>query len=216
VRNTCGLVLAAASVLAACGDGAEPVAPRPEANVILDIPGDSPGPPFYSLIQPGWFPMTEEWAAVMWLRDPGCVPDDFNILQFFDPPPRPFFCALTIEGHEIWNTDPPDPTVGPKNIIARGLGAVPLYFVSTADLLPAIGDGQLTITDLEAMPSLLVGFADFFTLSQQTGVARGRPGEGTITISSRGHLTDGRAFFFQTAEGPPKKDPIAHTRIEFR
>lgn len=89
-------------------------------------------------------------------------------------------------------------------------------FVSTTELLPAIADGVLTISDLEAMSSLLVGHADHFTLTQQTGVARGRPGEGKINITAKGTLEDGRTFFFQTAEGPPKKLPIAHTRIEFR
>jgi len=215
VRSASAIVLAAVLV-AACAEGEDPISPRPAANILIDIPEESPGPPFYSLIQPGWFPMTEDWGAVAWLREPACVPDDFNILQLVDPPPRPFFCALTIEGHEIWNTDPPDPSVGPLNIRASGLGAVPIYFVATGDLLPAMGDGVLTIAELEAMPSLLVGHADRFNLSQQTGTARGRPGEGNIVISASGSLTDGRTFLFQTAEGPPRKDEIAHTRIEFR
>lgn len=215
MRITCAIVLAAV-LGGACAEGEGPTALGPEANIRVDIPDDDPGPPFYSLIQPGWFPMTEEWGAVAWLRDPACVPEDFNILQFFDPPPRPFFCALTIEGHAIWNTDPPDPSVGPLNFRASGLGAVPLYFMSTDDLLPAMGDGVLTIAELEAMPSLLVGHADRFNVSQQTGTARGRPGEGNIVIAATGSLTDGRTFLYQTAEGPPRKDEIAHTRIEFR
>ncbi len=229
-RTVPALVLAAA-LLPACSEQPLPADPLatsgPQLNIRIEIPEDSPGPPFYSLIQPGWFPMTDEWAAIPWLRETHCVPDDFNILTLVDltilfppevpfPGPRPFFCPLTIEGHEIWNTDPPDPRVGPLNITARGLGAVPVWFVSTAELLPAIADGVLTIADLEAMSSLLIGYADRFTLTQQTGIARGRPGEGKINIASKGTLEDGRTFFFQTAEGPPKKDAIAHTRIEFR
>lgn len=154
-------------------------------------------------------------------------PGDFNILNLVDltilfppavpfPGPRPFFCPLTITGHEIWNTNPPDPSVGPLNVTARGLGAVPVWFVSTSELLPALQDGVLTITELQAMSSLLVGHADHFTLTQQTGVARGKPGAGKINITARGTLQDGRTFFFQTAEGPPNKDEIAHTRISFR
>jgi hypothetical protein len=171
--------------------------------------------------------MTDEWAVVPWIRDTGCVPADFNILGLLDltiafppavpfPAPRPIFCPLTVAGHEIWNTDPPDPSVGPLNINVHGTGAVPIWFVSTTELAAAMADDVLTITELAAMSSLLVGHADHFTLTQQTGVARGRPGEGKINIVARGTLEDGRTFFFQTAEGPPKKPAIAHTRVDFR
>lgn len=226
-----GLIIAAsAAVLGACADSTPLQLPdefAPEMNVRQVIGVDNPGPPFYSLIQPGWFPMTEEWAAIAWLRDTDCVPDDFNILNLLDPTilfppdvpfpgPRPFFCPLTITGHEIWNTNPPDPSVGPLNVTAWGLGAVPVWFISTTELLPAIQDGVLTIPELEAMSSLLIGHADRFTLTQQTGVARGKPGAGKINISASGGLQDGRTFFFQTAEGPPNKDEIAQTQIRFR
>lgn len=201
--------------MVACAESSETVGPDLDANIVLHVPEDSPGPPFYTLIQPGWFPMTEDWAAVAWLRDPACVPGDFNLLRLFDPPPTPFLCALTIEGHEIWNTEPPSP-VGAKNILVQGLGAVPMYFVSTGDLLPAIADGVITIDDLEAMASLRVGYADKFTLTQQTGTSRGRPGEGKINIVASGALEDGGTFRFHTAEGPPKKPELAHVSIEFR
>lgn len=231
LRSALMIAAAAAAVaLGACSDGT-PVEPfdgsGPAMNVRL-VPGvDNPGPPFYSLIQPGWFPMTDEWAAIAWLRETDCVPDDFNILNLVDltilfppavpfPGPRPFFCPLTITGHEIWNTDPPDPAVGPLNVTARGLGAVPVWFISTAELLPALQDGVLTVAELLGMNSLLIGHADRFTLTQQTGIARGKPGAGKINITAHGTLEDGRTFFFQTAEGPPNKDAIAHTRISFR
>lgn len=155
-------LLFGAVVLPACSDHPAPTDPLPQAvpalNVRVELGKDSPGPPFYSLIQEGWFPMTDEWAAVAWLRDTDCVPDDFNIMALLDltilvppavptPVPRPFVCPLTIGGHEIWNTDPPNPSVGPLNITAKGLGAVPIWFVRTSDLLPAIADAVLTIAD---------------------------------------------------------------------
>lgn len=230
-RNLRNLAFAAVAVgaFAACdaatGPDASETAGDPasaELNIRLETGEDSPGPPYYSLIQAGWFPMTDDWAAVFWLRDPNCVPDAFNLLDLADlvpafpnGPPRPFLCALTIDGHEIWNTNPPNPAVGPLNITANGLGAVPIYFVSASDAQSGLSDGVLTIAELEAMGSLVVGSADRFSLAQQTGTARGRPGEGKIVISARGTLTDGRTFFFATSEGPPRKDGIAHTRIEF-
>jgi hypothetical protein len=217
----------ALGLLAACDSATEPDeqmnAETPNFNIRLEIGEDSGGPPYYSLVQDGWFPMTEEWAAVFWMRDPSCVPGDFNLLSLADltpafpsGPPRPFLCSLTIGGHEIWNTDPPDPAVGPLNITAYGLGAVPIYFVDVDEAQAALGDGVLTIDELEGMSSLQVGYADQFHLTQQTGTARGEPGAGKINISSTGTLQDGRTFFFQTAEGSPNKDPIAQTRIEIR
>ena len=215
----------------ACSDRPLPTdaiqVPEPQAAIRLATGEDSPGPPFYSPIQPGWFPMTDEWAAVPWLRATACVPAGFNILNLLDltilfppavpfPGPRPFFCPLTVEGHEIWNTDPPDPVAGPLNVVMKGLGGVPIYFVRTTQLLPAIADGVLTIADLEAMSSLRVGHASTFTLANQLGTARGRPGAGKIDIVAHGTLADGTSFFFQTAEGPPGQEAIVHTRIQFR
>jgi hypothetical protein len=220
----------AAGLVTGCSD---PVANSddvhaPQMNV-RQVPGvDNPGPPFYSLIQPGWFPMTDEYAAIAWTRETHCVPGNFDILTLLDltilfppqvpfPGPRPFFCPLTVTGHEIWNTDPPDPAVGPLNVTIHGLGAVPVWFVSTSEVMAEINsDGNLTIAELESMSSLLIGYADRFTLTQQTGTAHGRPGEGKIVISAKGLLEDGRTFLFQTSEGPPRKPEIAHTRIEFR
>ncbi|HSJ32387.1 MAG TPA: hypothetical protein VK933_13180 [Longimicrobiales bacterium] len=215
--------------LAACDDAELPTeaSAGPQLNVRQVVGEDNLGPPFYSLIQPGWFPMTDEWAAVPWLRETHCVPGGFNILGFVDltilfppavpfPAPRPLFCPLTVTGHEIWNTDPPDPAVGPLNITVRGLGAVPIWFVATAELLPALADGVLTIDELAAMSSLRIGHATHFTLAQQTGTARGQPGAGKINITARGTLEGGGTFFFQTAEGPPYSTPIAHTRIDIR
>jgi hypothetical protein len=101
------------------------------------------------------------------------------------------------------------------NVVWSGLGAVPIYFVSTGDLLPAIADGVLTIADLQAMSSLRVGRAATFTLTNQLGTARGEPGTGKINITAHGALDGGGTFFFQTAEGPPHKAPIAQTTIRF-
>jgi hypothetical protein len=224
-------MILATALMPACRDQSLPTEAAPPASprlaIRIETGKDNPGPPYYSPIQPGWFPMTESWAAIPWVRDVDCVPSGFNILGLLDltilfppavpfPGPRPFFCPLTVEGTEIWNTDPPDPAVGPLNVVWNGLGAVPIYFVSAAELVPAMADGVLTIADLEAMSSLRVGRAASFTLTNQLGTARDAPGTGKINITATGVLDGGGAFFFQTAEGPPHKAPIAHTRIELR
>jgi len=43
----------------------------------------------------------EKWAAIPFYRGPACVPEDFNLLTFFDAP-RVFECPLTVAGFEIW------------------------------------------------------------------------------------------------------------------
>jgi hypothetical protein len=233
LRITTLMVFTAGAALAACSDQPLPTDPlgesTPQLAIRLDTEEGSPGPPYYSPIQPGWFPMTEEWAAIPWVRQPGCVPADFNILTLLDltilfppavpfPGPRPFFCPLTVAQHEIWNTDPPDPAIGPLNVTAKGKGDVPIYFVKTSVLLPMIAGGSLTIADLQALDGgdLRIGHATHFTLTNQLGTARGRPGTGKINITAKGTLEGGGTFFFQTAEGPPYKLPIAHTRIDIR
>jgi hypothetical protein len=66
------------------------------------------------------------------------------------------------------------------------------------------------------MRSLRVGYASTFTLTNQFGTARGRPGTGIISVSAHGVLEDGTSLFFQTADGAPYKAPIVTTRIEFK
>ena len=79
------------------------------AQVHRQIPEDQQ-PPFYATFDRGFMPHTEEWAVVIFYRSTDCVPADFNLLDFFDPPPRPFLCALQIEGHSNWRSlDDPAP-----------------------------------------------------------------------------------------------------------
>jgi len=55
------------------------------AQVLLQVPGDSPGPPFYArtdLVSGVFRFHTDEWAAVVCYRAPDCVPSEFNLLTF--------------------------------------------------------------------------------------------------------------------------------------
>ena len=109
---------------------------------------------------------------MIFYRNPDCVPADFNLLDFIDPPPRPFLCALQIEGHSNWRSlDDPSPA----DSHLQGTGAVPLWFVRWAELQAAVADVDLTVTELATLPSLLMGSASFFLESIRNDI-RGQRG----------------------------------------
>src|SRR4030095_7892709 len=61
-----------------------------QAAVRLNVPEDNE-PVFYARINGGEFTggqediyHTEEWAAIVFYRQPDCVPSGFNLLTFFD------------------------------------------------------------------------------------------------------------------------------------
>ena len=67
---------------------------------------------------------------------------------------------MTVEGFTIWETGPGlDPA--PMHSRYLGLGAVPMWFVRTADYLAARADGVLTIGEVEALDPLM-GHARLF------------------------------------------------------
>ena len=173
------------------------------------------GPPFYaqiSHIEPFGEEIyyTEQWTAIPFYRNPGCVPPDFNLLEMFDVP-RVFDCELTIHGFEIFTVPPPEGT-GPIQGKYWGLGAVPIFFVSWPELQAAVADGQLTITELVALPSLQIGSAGFYSVILHPS---GSPAKVPhIEISARGVLQDGRQFQFQVAGGD-QSALVKHVKIVF-
>ena len=179
------------------------------ANVRLEFPLEVPGPPIY-VEGIGFFDgevivafEADGWAAIPFLRDPSCVPSDFNLLEGIDLPnaqdPGAFGCALTIRGFEIWQAPPPEGSV-PIAINAKGIDAVPIYFVSVPDIETAIADKVLTISELNALPSLRIGHAAVFSMEVHASLPYGTPG---IEVSATGLLQDGGDFFFQAVAGGP-------------
>lgn len=165
------------------------------AQVRTEIPTEDPGPPFYArferdAVHTDIVPHTDEWAAVVFYRSPGCIPVNFNLLDLFDVPGA-FFCDLTIDGFEVWRNGPPPIDQAPMMAVLRGMGAVPIWFVSWEELQAEIADDALTITELSAMKSLIVGTAtDFHETLHPTGGAVNPK----ILINARGTLEDGRSF----------------------
>jgi hypothetical protein len=177
-------------VLAALAMGALPTS-QAAANVNLAFPAESPGAPFYARIT---IPVSDDgqWVPIVFYRDSGCVPPDFNLLAFFDIP-RVFGCPLTVEGVEIWERGPGlDPA--PIQVNSAGLGAVPVWFVSPADLHAVMSDDVLTIGELRALPSLQIATArGYREVLHPTEAAN----NGKITITATGAVADGRAFRLQ-------------------
>ena len=173
-----------------------------------------PGPPIYAQMSYtadfGWeIYHTDEWAAIPFYRNPGCVPPDFNLLDMFNPPAA-FDCMLAVQGFEIWVSPVPPP------IKARmwGVGAVSIYFVKWPKLQEAVADYRITMAELNALVSAghaVVGTATFF-------VSELHPSGGTavphIEMSAHGLLPDGRRFQFQVAGGD-QSSLIKHAKIVF-
>lgn len=178
-----------------------------ESQVRLQVPEENQGP-FYARLArtslPGG-PLMEhiyhndQWAAIAFYRDTACIPADFNLLQMFDftEDPvyglRPFGCALSVQGFEIWEHGPGTDDLAPIHSVLRGRGAVGVWFVSWSALQAQVADGYLSIAELSAMPSLRRGIATQFSESlspfEQAQV-------GHIALEARGVTEDGYSFQF--------------------
>jgi hypothetical protein len=157
---------------------------------------EDPGPPFYVRIVPAPPHVFDdgEWAAIVFYRDPACVPSDFNLLQFFDVPAA-FGCELVVTGSSLWQGAPFNGA--PK--IVNSSGAAIVWFVPAAVIAQAMEDGELTIGELAGLEGLLVGQAQQFNevlhphpLPPEMG-GGGHPNP-KLVQNAQGELEDGRHF----------------------
>ena len=132
-----------------------------QAEVRLEFPADFPGPPYYARITQQFVIHTDKWAAIVFYRQPSCVPPNFNLLNLFDPGTAPG-CPLTIDGFALFDQNPPLVNFPPRKSVSFGLGSVPVAFVRWPELQAAIADGVLTIGELAKLPSLRMVRATFF------------------------------------------------------
>ena len=149
--------------------------------------------PYYARIERGEILHTDEWAAIIFYRPPECVPEDFNLLDFYNF--DAFSCAPpTTDGFIIWSGEPW--LSDPIQINLKGLGAVPVWLVKWSELETAIGDDELTMTELVEMPSLLKGSAIIYaeTLHPLTGKPDVKKPP-MIEYVARGALIDGGSFY---------------------
>jgi len=168
---------------------------RANPPVIETIP-PHPGPPWYANFSADFIPTDDGMVGIAFIREPSCIPTDFNLLLLFDVPAA-WGCELTIEG-KVWRYDPDDPV--PFQERHYGLGAVPIYFVDEAELAAVTQDGVLTIGELQALPSLLIGFADSY-LDVIHNSNQGGAGKGHEVLNASGTiLQSGLPFYFHYTE----------------
>jgi hypothetical protein len=188
------------------------------APVISRVPADDPGPPFYTPVfidgaapSSGFVPTDGTWVGIHWYRDPSCVPAGFNLMKVYNPPAA-FGCRLTIGG-EVWRHEPGDRLPFQEHYAEAG--TVPIYFVRLSELTSAVGDGMLTIGELQGLPSLLVGLASGYRSVIHNSNQASSHGHETLTAS--GQLMDGRSFHFHFDEKfIGGRHSFQSVRIEFR
>jgi hypothetical protein len=170
-------------------------APGANAPVIVSFPDEGTGPPCYANFGGDFIPNDGEWTSIVFMRLPGCVPQNFNLLDMYDPPAA-FGCPLTVEG-ETWWHDLADPF--PFQIHLKGSGAVPVYFVKMSDLETAMADDFMNMDELESLPSLLIGNASFLQCITHNS-NQGNRSFGNEECTAKGNLEDGRSFLFHYNE----------------
>ena len=162
-----------------------------------------PGPPYYANFSAGFMPSDDGIVGIAFYREPSCIPANFNLLVQFNPPVA-FGCTLTVEGKRWLRNPATDPF--PFQIRFSGLGAVPIYFVDASELSAATADGVVTIVELQALPSLLIGIADDFhqvihNSNQAPGAQKEGNDKGHEELDATGTLLgSGLPFFFHYIE----------------
>ena len=197
--------------------------------VILTSPGETPGQFSYGFADPS-APSDGEWVPIDFHRDPQCPAlAGFNLLMFVDIP-NALSCPLTVDVKEWWNASDLATSGGPWQSPpwspnfrtpsqARwvGKGSVPIYFVNLLEYVDAIGDGVLTVNELEGLPSMLVGYATTYHYVQlNSGRTNSFPTmrDGHSQTVAHGVLSDGRSFqFHRNTHGP---DNITSLKIDFK
>ena len=156
-----------------------------------------------------------EWTVIVFYRSPECIPPDFNLNQFFHFPsegnPGAFACAPpTTTSIEYWANGP---ETDPAPLIAEmtGRGAVPVWFVAQAEVEQAMADGMVTVGELAASPSRLVGEAETYTELLHPSQTNAQT---LIQFKAEGALEDGRSFLVDVSYGA--SDVEDHTTIEIK
>jgi hypothetical protein len=191
------------------------------ADVIIKGFVPPAGPPYYTetgRLEDGspYFFHDDQWAAFVFVRDPGCVPPTFNLLNQIDVPAA-FGCPLTVDGHAILKQAGDQV---PVQINLHGLGAVPVWFVKLSEVQTILAGNTLSVSQLLASPSLRRGFAQIYEEVDLPGPFRPQgAGNGSIEITASGLLTDGTSFQFEWRDMGKKdgngQDFVRHVRIAF-
>jgi hypothetical protein len=209
----------------ASGPGMDATLLASAANAQRLVRTDDVGGPFYARIVPvpPHIYADDGWVGIAFYRDPSCVPEDFNLLDFFDlveafpdGPPRPILCTLLVQGHSLWHGAPGNGA--PHTVVSQGAGPVPVWFALEQEVLAAMADGDLTMAELQAMASLIRGEAHHFNELLHPHGIPGQANSGghiapKIVLNAHGTLQDGRGFQFHITD---VDGGARNVRIRFR
>ena len=170
------------------------------ADLHLRFPQDIE-PDFYQSGGPIGSLRDRTWVVIPFWRPPALVPASFNLLETFDA--SAIGLPLLVEGFLRLGEN------GPRSWQARASGDVPFWFVRATEFDDAADDGELTIAELEALPSLLTGLATFY--EEQNHLFGIHP-VSHYTLIASGALDDGRAFDVRFVETNLR---FLQTRIAF-
>jgi hypothetical protein len=181
-----------------------PSAEDPGAPIYARV-GEPTGPVFYN---------DGVWAAIVFYRDPGCIPPDFNLLEFFAF--DSFGCDLTVSGFTLWEVEPGS---APPKIHNSTGSVVPVWFVPLDVALAAAADGILTIGELAGLEGLRKGVADRFNETLRPipfppelgGGGHHSPG---LIMDAKGDLEDGGRFAFHLTRVEPDVKAVKITLSE--
>jgi len=158
----------------------------------LRIPGDM-DLPFYAVGLGHNSDVT--WVATVFYRPFETAPGDLVVNQFvlgLDATEYP----LSVEGFAVLQEGDFFPMS--SSLYNRPDGVVEICFTTAEDYAPAMVNGT-TIDELRVMPSLMVGYADFYLEVQQPAGRDVAGGGFSRTIIASGVLEDGRPFFVRHA-----------------
>jgi hypothetical protein len=168
--------------------------PASAASANVRVPGGATLP-YYARIT-SYYDYPVEWVAIVFYRPPACVPDNFDLYTEFFDIPGAFACEpATTTGFEVWKLGP-GLEDSPKLVELKGLGAVPMWFVSWSAFQAAAADQILSKADLEAMHPLK-GTASFY---HETMPLKGMTTAVVGEYNARGKLEDGRTFIFHATD----------------
>lgn len=218
--------LALLAVLVTACDARPPIAPESDALVTRAAKTgglfrvESPMFPFYSRTEPpadvgGFGYHTDDWAAIVFYRDPACVPSDFNLFQFYDFNfGNVFGCTSLVDGFSLHVE--PDGVTPPKMSNLSG-DAVAIWFVPwDAEFQQAVADGSLTIAQLESMDGLLKGVATQFREILNSVENHPVP---KINITARGYIlpeSGGGSFSYNVNWPGLTVESVKNVRIEIK
>lgn len=119
-------------------------------NTVVGFPEENPGIPIYARVGPilNQFFVAENRLVIPFYRNPECVPDSFNLLNYYDPPVA-FSCELTVAGRFVTEKDVDEDTFP---IMAHTEGVqVPIWIVDWPVFENKLESGSVTMTNLRAM-----------------------------------------------------------------